>query len=240
MWVERLNSQRHNVSATVSITAAGLIWFLTQSIVGKPLLISHEPLELTLLTTEKTPEPVAKNPTETPPKLIEKKTIQTPAAVNPPPEVKSVAPNVSTPSAPTNLESAKSESPRTPLTAPAQSAPPVPAVEPIRPPPPPSSVSIESGFVASVRAQLIASKRYPTGREASLQRPSGKVVVWFVLNRNGSLSDAGVEDSSNSIILDNAALATVRRASYANWPEGSWPGQSQHRFTVTLDFAPAN
>jgi protein TonB len=91
-----------------------------------------------------------------------------------------------------------------------------------------------------VRAQLNANKRYPTGREASLQRPSGKAVVWFVLNRNGTLSDAGIEDSSNSIILDNAALSTVRRTSYATWPEGSWPGQSQHRFTVTLDFVPVN
>ena len=99
---------------------------------------------------------------------------------------------------------------------------------------------MESSYVATVRAQLNANKRYPTGREASLQRPSGKAVVWFVLNRNGALHEAGIEDSSNSIILDNAALSTVRRTSYATWPEGSWPGQSQHRFTVTLDFVPVN
>ena len=114
------------------------------------------------------------------------------------------------------------------------------APEPVKPAPAPSSASIESGYVATVRAQLNANKRYPTGREASLQRPSGKAVVWFVLNRNGALNDAGIEDSSNSIILDNAALSTVRRTPYAAWPEGSWPGQSQHRFTVTLDFAPVN
>jgi len=65
-------------------------------------------------------------------------------------------------------------------------------------------------------------------------------VVWFVLNRNGTLQDAGIDDTSNSILLDNAALSTVRRTSYTPWPEGSWPGQAQHRFTVTLDFVPLN
>jgi protein TonB len=87
---------------------------------------------------------------------------------------------------------------------------------------------------------LNSNKRYPTGREASLQRPSGKVKLWFVLNRNGLLQEAGIDESSNSIILDNAALATVRRTSYLAWPEGSWPALSQHKFTVTLDFFPLN
>jgi protein TonB len=99
---------------------------------------------------------------------------------------------------------------------------------------------LESNYIASVRATLNANKRYPTGREASLQRPAGKVKVWFVLMRNGALQEAGIEESSNSIILDNAALATVRRTSYSPWPEGSWTSEAQHKFTVTLDFVPLN
>jgi len=71
-----------------------------------------------------------------------------------------------------------------------------------------------------------------------MQRPSGRVVVWFVLNRNGQLQDVGIVDSSNSILLDNAALTTVRRASFPAWPDSAWAGQSTHRFTATLDFVP--
>jgi protein TonB len=121
----------------------------------------------------------------------------------------------------------------------------VPTIAPVQEPPkiapqPPVSVSLENNYIASVRATLNANKRYPTGREASLQRPSGKVKLWFVLTRNGSLLDAGIDESSNSIILDNAALSTLRRTTYAAWPEGSWASQAQHKFTVTLDFVPLN
>jgi protein TonB len=85
---------------------------------------------------------------------------------------------------------------------------------------------------------LNASKRYPTGREVSLQRPMGKVVVWFVLTRSGALKDTGVEESSNSMVLDNAALSTIRRATFPKFPDAAWPGSDTHRFTVTVDFIP--
>lgn len=152
------------------------------------------------------------------------------AALTPAPVSQSVA---ASPSEPT-----RTESPRPTSTATA--APPQPPAEPAKTTSAPSSAAIENGYVVNVRALLNANKRYPTGREASLQRPSGKAVVWFVLNRNGTLQEAGIEGSSNSILLDNAALSTVRRTSYTPWPEGSWPGQNQHRFTVTLDFVPLN
>ena len=124
---------------------------------------------------------------------------------------------------------------------PAEPAPPrIP--EPIRPTPPaeiaPAPPGVEGPFTAQLRAQLNASKRYPTGREASLQRPTGRVVVWFTLARSGSLTDAGIEDSSNSILLDNAALSTVRRASFPALPEAAWPGQPSRKFTATIDFVP--
>ena len=76
--------------------------------------------------------------------------------------------------------------------------------------------------------------------QVPLGRRFRSLKVWFVLLRNGSLQEAGIDDSSNSIILDNAALATVRRTTYAPWPEGTWPSQAQHKFTVTLDFVPLN
>lgn len=111
--------------------------------------------------------------------------------------------------------------------------------------PAPSATTLDSGrlaesvYAAQVRAHLQAVKRYPTGREASLQRPAGTSVIWFVVRRNGELAEAGIDASSGSMLLDNAALATVRRSNYPVFSEEAWPGKAQQRFTVELNFVPA-
>jgi protein TonB len=236
MWIDQLNDQRHNVSSVVSLCMVGVIWLMTQSILPLQRSLSEEPMELSLLSPEPMKPVIQPQPTPLQPIKPLLKSPQ-PATVSP---VVAALPTTSVaPSAPNSTnEPAKIEAPRPIQAAPAVPTPPVP--EAVKPAPPPLSANIETVYVSSVRALLNANKRYPTGREASLQRPSGKAVVWFVLNRNGSLQDAGIEDTSNSILLDNAALSTVRRTSYTPWPEGSWPGQNQHRFTVTLDFVPLN
>ncbi len=86
-----------------------------------------------------------------------------------------------------------------------------------------------------MRAYLNSIKRYPTGREASLQHPEGKVRVWFIVKRDGSVVDAGIDDSSNSILLDNAGLATVKRGTLPAF-ESAFGSEETHRFTVDLDF----
>jgi protein TonB len=98
----------------------------------------------------------------------------------------------------------------------------------------------EAWYASQIRAHLQSTKRYPTGREASLQRPSGTSVIWFIIRRNGELSDSGVETSSGSMLLDNAALSTVRRGAYPIFPEDIWPNKTQQRFTVELNFIPAS
>jgi len=264
MWVDRLNDQRHNVSSVVSLLMVGAVWFMTQSILPVQRSLHEEPMALILVTPEPVrpvmlppvpppppPPPVSPPPAQPPkPVLTPSKpipvlpsspvmTAPTPApTVTATPTAAVTAAPVSQPVSATPSEPAGVESPRPVQTAPM--APAQPVAEAAKPTPPLSSVAIENGYVANVRALLNTNKRYPTGREASLQRPSGKAVVWFVLNRNGTLQEAGIEGSSNSILLDNAALSTVRRTSYTPWPEGSWPGQTQHRFTVTLDFVPLN
>jgi protein TonB len=243
MWVDRLNDQRHNVSSVVSLCMVGAIWFMTQSIAPLQRSLPDEPMELSLITPEPVrPEiqPPAPLPPVQPPRptITAAKTTPTPPTLATPAPVAPLA-APATASAPT--EAAKVDAAKPVQAAPAVMAPPVAeTVKPPAPPPPPSSAAVENAYVVSVRALLNANKRYPTGREASLQRPSGKAVVWFVLNRNGTLQEAGIEGSSNSILLDNAAVSTVRRTSYTPLPEGSWPGQAQHRFTVTLDFVPLN
>lgn len=248
MWVDRLNDQRHNVSSAVSLCMVAVIWLMSQSILPLQRSLLEEPMELSLLT----PEPVrpvmqapAPPPPVQPPKPVLTPSKATPTLPTPSPLLavpSPTAPVTATPPTPTAPnEPAKVEAPRPVQAAPAVTPQPVaePA-KPLPPPPSPSSAAVENAYVVNVRTLLNANKRYPTGREASLQRPSGKAVVWFVLNRNGTLQDAGIDDTSNSILLDNAALSTVRRTSYTPLPEGSWPGQAQHRFTVTLDFVPLN
>jgi protein TonB len=213
------------------------VFSMAQAIKGPAEMLAQEAMELTTTLIE----PLLQPPPKTPP----------PQVKQPEPKPKMLAlPNV--PMTPAPLEPARevtaaAESPRpiptpTPTPTPAPSLPTATPVQeaPKMAPQPPISVSLENNYIVSVRATLNANKRYPTGREASLQRPSGKVKLWFVLARNGALQDAGIDESSNSIILDNAALSTLRRTTYAPWPEGSWASQSQHKFTVTLDFVPLN
>jgi len=223
-FIDRLNQERHKVSSLGALGLVLVVFFLAQALRGPAELVAQEAMELTTALIEPMLQPP---PRPQPPK----------------PEVKpKVTPTVSQPQTPATAEVKKelaTEAPRaaappTPIQTPAPTLPEAPK------PAQPVSASVESNYIASVRATLNANKRYPTGREASLQRPSGKVKVWFVLTRNGALQDAGIDDSSNSIILDNAALATVRRTTYSPWPDGSWPSENQHKFTVTLDFVPLN
>ena len=231
--IDRLNQERHKLSSLGSLLLVFFVFSMAQAIKGPAEMLAQEAMELTTTLIEpllqpppKTPPPQIKQPEPKPKMLAMPNAPITPAPIEPAREVTAAA-----------------ESPRpTPTPTPAPS---LPTATPVQEAPkmavqPPISVSLENNYIVSVRATLNANKRYPTGREASLQRPSGKVKLWFVLARNGALQDAGIDESSNSIILDNAALSTLRRTTYAPWPEGSWASQSQHKFTVTLDFVPLN
>lgn len=103
---------------------------------------------------------------------------------------------------------------------------------------PAKTADVEAMYVAKIRGYLVSAKRYPTGREASMRRPTGKSRVWFILRRNGELIDAGIEEGSGSMLLDGSALTTVRRASYTAFPDEAWAGQTQHKFSVELEFVP--
>lgn len=131
--------------------------------------------------------------------------------------------------------------PPPPVAHPAAAAPapaitsPTQATEAVKP----NNVTIEASYVAQLRAHLNSIKRYPTGREASQQKPRGKVKVWFILNRNGSVADQGIEETSNSMLLDDAARKTINRSSFSSFPESGWPGEATHRFSAELEFIPA-
>ena len=237
--LDAINQERHTLSAIFSMCLVALVFSMAQSFKGPAELAAQELMELTTTLIEPLfekpkppearPEPKPKNvppaPTPTPaPRQELKQEVMVPAESMRAAPAQSAAPVAQT-------------TPAAPSAPVAQATPEIP--RPVAPQVPPS-LSLENNYIASVRSTLNANKRYPTGREASLQRPAGKVKIAFVLARNGSLVEASVEESSNSIILDNAALATVRRTNYAPWPDGTWPSQSQHKFTVSLDFVPLN
>lgn len=231
--IDRLNQERHKVSSLGALGLVFVVFSLAQTLKEPAQMVAQEAMELTIAVIE----PMLQEP---PPPLLQP----------PKPEIKpKTVPAVTQAHvpAPTEFrkEAAPPEAPRAMATPPATPTPvpaanPAPVVYETSKPQPPVTANLESNYIAVVRTTLNANKRYPTGREASLQRPAGKVKVWFVLMRNGALQESGIEESSNSIILDNAALATVRRTSYSPWPEGSWPSEIQHKFTVTLDFVPLN
>jgi protein TonB len=247
LLIDRLNNERHKLSGLGSLLLVFVVFSMAQSLQRPAELVAREAIELTTTLIE----PLIKQKQAIPPepKAVAQPKTATPSVAPAPSEpikdrspVDAVkpAPAPAAPAAPAPLPPAPPQALPPPPSLPAASV--VQAQEAPKPSPPqaPASLSLENNYIASIRATLNSNKRYPTGREASLQRPSGKVKLWFVLNRNGLLQEAGIDESSNSIILDNAALATVRRTSYLAWPEGSWPTQSQHKFTVTLDFFPLN
>jgi protein TonB len=100
----------------------------------------------------------------------------------------------------------------------------------------PSVGQIQAGYETIIRRYLESIKRYPTSREARLQRPTGRVGVWLEVNRDGSLKEAGIAKSADSLILDNAALVTIRNGRYPPFPTEGYPGETSHRFTVTLEY----
>jgi len=188
-----------------------------------------EPVKLEILDVAQVPAPPPPEPPRLPP--VKPVTPQSPQ-VQPPPVKSSPLP----PSPQSSLPSPAPAAPVTPAAPVAESAPPRQAEAPPAPPAP--KANVEAEFVARIRAYLNSVKRYPTGREASLARPEGSVRIWFVLRRDGSLVEMGIEESSNSGLLDEAARKSVSRGSFPAFPEQFKPGEQQHKFVVDLQFKP--
>jgi protein TonB len=192
-----------------------------------------QPVQISLTELPPPPTPPQPKPqVEPPPKPVEP-----PRKQEAPKPVSKPAPVRQAP-APVEPAPPSSEAP----ILPAASAPATPPVQaaPVTPPAPPpvDTARIEQTYVGLLRAHLNSIKRYPTGREASTLRPQGKVRVWFVLKRDGSVVDSGIESSSNSMLLDDAARKTIHRATFAPFPQDSYQGESTHRFTADLEFIP--
>ncbi len=94
----------------------------------------------------------------------------------------------------------------------------------------------EVAYADAMFKKLDKASRYPTGREASLDRPSGTAKVWVELQRSGKVVGHGVEQSSGSPLLDQMAVNLVTRAKYASLPQDVWTGETRHRFVASYKF----
>ena len=95
--------------------------------------------------------------------------------------------------------------------------------------------SAQAAYEESVRQAIGKSGMYPTSREARIERPTGSVKGWVEVSRNGAVKGLGISKSSNSVILDQAALVHVlARVKYPPFPAAAWSQESFHLFTFTI------
>ncbi|MDY7534613.1 energy transducer TonB [Pseudomonas sp. Bout1] len=108
-------------------------------------------------------------------------------------------------------------------------------------PPAPSKVdgqALEGGYLKGLRNELDTYKQYPTGRQASLERPSGEVVVWLMVDRQGRVLDSGIQTPGPSMLLNRAATNSLRRIKQVKpFPEQAFGGRNEQRFTATFNYS---
>lgn len=134
--------------------------------------------------------------------------------------------------------------------APAPTPPPVAAkpaptavaqVAPTPAPPAPPKVdgqALEGGYLKGLRNELDTYKQYPTGRQASLERPTGEVVVWLLVDRQGRVLDSGLQTQASSMLLNRAATNSLRRIKQVKpFPEQAFGGRNDQRFTATFNYS---
>ena len=240
--------RRRRGLAVVAVLHLLLLWALVSGTARRGLEILKKPLEAVVIQEviipppppppppppkDKPPEPKAPPPPVPPPYVPPP---DTPAPLSTAPAIVAVA---TPPPAPVVI--APPPPPAPPAPAPPAPVAPQPVVQAPATKPDTSKVqieSLESEYVMRLRTVLNATKRYPTGRQASQQRPQGKVKLLFTVSRSGTLISVSVKDSSDSNLLDDAALSTVRRAAFPPFPANTFSGQEQHLFSAELDFAP--
>ncbi|MDY7569931.1 energy transducer TonB [Pseudomonas sp. CCC4.1] len=192
-----------------------------------------------LLPPPPEPEPEPEQVAELPPpeeEVVEAVEIAPP----PPPKPKPPAPRPPPPKPKPQVVKAVPTPPRpqpvlqAPTPAPA-TAPPVAPARPIAQAPRANPADLESRYIARLLAELEKYKQYPRGREASLQRPQGNVVVWLLVDRSGKVLDSGIEKKATNMLLNRAAQTSLQRLDkVVPFPEESFSGKDKYRFSATL------
>ena len=190
-------------------------------------------VELALVEPEPevVPEPVVEQ--EPPPPVIEDEEAPPPPPPKPEPQPKPK---------PQPKPVITKTAPTAPPVAAAKPAPPViaPAAPTPAPPAPPKvdSQALEGGYLKGLRNELDTYKQYPTGRQASLERPTGEVVIWLLVDRQGRVLDSGLQTQASSMLLNRAATNSLRRIKQVKpFPEQAFGGRNEQRFTATFNYS---
>jgi protein TonB len=197
---------------------------------------------------EPEPEPVVEPPPPPPvEEVVEAEIEQPPPPPKPKPKPKPTEPKVQPPKpkpqvakvAPTPPKPTPQPAPRPVVQAPVPAPAPTPvaAAKPQAPAPAPRAnpADLENRYIARLLAELEKYKQYPRGREASLQRPEGNVVVWLLVDRSGKVLDSGIEKKANNMLLNRAAQTSLKRLEQVvPFPEDSFSGKDRYRFSATL------
>ncbi|MFJ5508729.1 energy transducer TonB family protein [Pectobacterium jejuense] len=191
-------------------------------------LAEPEPIPQPEPIPEPEPEPVPQPEPEPEPIPVNEPDpiIEAPPVTPPKPEVKPKAEAKPKP-APTP---AKPTTPRpeAPAKRPAPAAPSAPSV---------NVAALENSYAQALRAQLEQTKRYPTGRQASLERPEGRVEVWLEVDRTGRVIDSGISSKARSMLLNRAAQASLQSIKQVRaFPADAFAGQNTKRFLATFDY----
>ncbi|WP_379555649.1 energy transducer TonB [Pseudomonas sp. MD332_8] len=197
-------------------------------------------VELALVDPEPEPPVIPEPVVEPPPPVIEEADAE-PAPPPPPPKPlpkpepkpkpKPLPKPVVAKAAPTPPPVAAAK-PVPAVTAPAAPAPAPPA------PPKVDGQALEGGYLKGLRNELDTYKQYPTGRQASLERPSGEVVVWLLVDRQGRVLDSGLQTQASSMLLNRAATNSLRCIKQVKpFPEQAFGGRNEQRFTATFNYS---
>lgn len=184
---------------------------------------------------EPLPEPLPEP--ETPPMPL----IETPApvVVPPPPKPRPVPKAKEKRPAPKPVNTRPAEKPRAVAAPKAVAAPAAPAkpAAPAAATPANNAPALEGAWQQALRRDLDARKRYPTGRQASLERPEGNVEVWLEVDRSGRVLASGISTKARSMLLNRAALSSLQGISQVKpFPPEAFTGQSSRRFTATFTY----
>ncbi|AZD08555.1 Ferric siderophore transport system, periplasmic binding protein TonB [Pseudomonas chlororaphis] len=191
---------------------------------------------------EAVPEPVVEQ--EPPPPVIEDQEAEPAPPPPPKPQPKPLPKPEPKPKPKPQPKPAPVAAKATPAPTPPVAAKPVqPAVAPTPTPAPPAppkvdGQALEGGYLKGLRNELDTYKQYPTGRQASLERPSGEVVVWLLVDRQGRVLDSGIQTQASSMLLNRAATNSLRRIKQVKpFPEQAFGGRNEQRFTATFNYS---
>jgi len=227
-----------------SVPAIVALVLIAMGIQSQPLKVQpvydESAVELALVEPEPEPEPVVEQ--EPPPPVIEDEEAE-PAPPPPPPKPEpkpepkpKPKPKPVPKSQPVAAKPAEKPVEAKPAAEPVVARAPAPAAPP--PPPKVDGQALEGGYLKGLRNELDTYKQYPTGRQASLERPSGEVVVWLLVDRQGRVLDSGIQTPAPSMLLNRAATNSLHRIKQVKpFPEQAFGGRNEQRFTATFNYS---